>query len=96
MSSVLRDLYYGKIRPVEIPLQAEGEEQARLEQEARDYEALTESLDPSCKEALDRFLAQRTKSGQREYAETFSNGVRFGVRLMLEVFQGELASQEAL
>ena len=94
MSSILRDLYYGRICPAETPMDCGRDYQAHLDREEQTYEALLKGLAPGQKKALDQYLDQKSENELEEYAATFSKGVQFGVRLMLAVFEKEIAGEE--
>ena len=68
--------------------------QAHLDREEQTYEALLKGLDPGQKKALDQYLDQKSENELEEYAAIFSKGVQFGVRLMLAVFEKEIAGEE--
>lgn len=94
MKTILHELYYGEISPAtqyEARLEAYRQMQDRQDQA---YEALAQSLEPRQRKALIHILDHQFDTIPMEYADTFADGFRLGVKMMLAVFQKELTGKD--
>jgi hypothetical protein len=87
MNSILDDLYYGKIQPWEKAMVTEGEYSkavaALTTAERKLFEVLQEE-DRSLLESLIKAQGELLEWSCKEY---YSDGVRFGIRLMAAVYE---------
>lgn len=94
MRSILHELYYGNISPA---TQYEGrlEEYRQLQKEQhQEYQAFLQGLEPRQRQEFRRIMEQQFDTIPMEYADTFAEGFRLGVKTMLAVFQKELTGQD--
>lgn len=94
MRSILHQLYYGEISP---SAQYEGrlEEYHQLrEKQHQEYQTFVEGLEPQQKEEFLRIMNHQFDTIPMEYADTFADGFRLGVKMMLAVFQKELTGKD--
>ena len=90
MKSILHQLYYGEISPA-TQYEARLEEYHQMqEQHGQEYESLAQSLEPIQRKKLAKLMDQQFDAIPMEYADTFVDGFRLGVKMMLAVFQEEL------
>ena len=87
MQSIIKELYYGNIRPEEsYDSNKSYAKAARVQRDA--YEKLSQSLGETEKELLENFLEAKAKIESITNFDTFSYALRFGVLLMAEIFIG--------
>jgi len=84
--TILENLWYGNIHPVEEFLEGNKEYKNLLRIAVKDQERLSASLSPEQAELLEKYEAAVKEMNATAEVEAFSYGFRLGARLMTEPF----------
>lgn len=84
--TLLENLWYGNIHPVEQFLEGNKEFKNLLRIVIKDQERLRDTLSPEQAELLEKYEAAVKEMNATAEAEAFSCGFRLGARLMTEPF----------
>ena len=84
--TILENLWYGNIRPVEEFLEGNKEYKNLLRIAVKDQERLSASLFPEQAELFEKYDSAVKEMNAAAEVEAFSYGFRLGVRLMTEPF----------
>ena len=84
--TLLEDLWYGNIDPHEAILTDSKRYKHLLSLMARNRDELNETLTDKQSEVLEKYDSSVNEMHSLAEVEAFSYGLRFGVRLMIEVF----------
>lgn len=84
MKSVFEKLYRGEVRPDSIPGPDTDEYRDALKHSNDAQLALLDSLNEEQKKLLDAAMSARAEISYQENVCLYSEGIRFGMRLMLE------------
>ena len=82
---VLEDLWWGNVRPCERNIRKNSEYERINSQSVECLNAFYKELSPEGKKAYHAYQEHETKLNQITDIDTFIRGVRFGVRLMMDV-----------
>jgi len=84
--TILENLWYGNVHPVEEFLEGNKEYKNRLRIAAKNQERLSASLSPEQAELFEKYASAVREMNATAEVEAFSCGFRLGVRLMTEPF----------
>lgn len=87
MKSILSQLYNGEIYPAEESPECAEEFCEYLHKNSELWKKLEETISPSALQILKDYQATMQKGNQLNSEQAFAQGVRFGVRFILEVYQ---------
>ncbi len=82
---ILKELWFGNIRPQESGIYDRSELKQTLESANRDHTNLENTLNEEQKNLLNKYLASRDEYESIAQILTFEYGVRFGAKLMLRM-----------
>ena len=88
MESIIEELYYGNITPVERSFRRTGEYAHILQLIARHEEKLTETLTEAQKETFEKFKDSTSEISSMTEVTVFTLGFKLGLRLTAEAFIG--------
>ena len=86
---IIEDLYYGRISPYEMNISATPEYQKLKALADRNEDLLRESLSDEQREMLDKLIESVTDISSISERDMFINGVRLGMKLMMDVMTDE-------
>ena len=86
---IIEDLYYGRISPYEMSISATPEYQKLKALADRNEDLLRESLSDEQKELLEKLIETVTDISSISERDMFINGVRLGMKLMMDVMTDE-------
>ena len=86
---IIEDLYYGRISPYEMSISATPEYQKLKALADRNKDLLRESLSDEQKLLLDKLIESVTDISSISERDMFINGVRLGMKLMMDVMTDE-------
>jgi hypothetical protein len=86
---IIEDLYYGRISPYEMSISAASEYQKLKALADRNEDLLRESLSDEQKALLEKLIESVTDISSISERDMFINGVRLGMKLMMDVMTDE-------
>ena len=86
--TILENLWYGNIRPVEEYVDGNTEYKSLLRLVDKNRENFEATLSPEQAELFEKFYTAVNEMNAAAEIEAFSYGFRLGVRLMIEAFSG--------
>lgn len=89
MNSIFDALYYGNIRPWEKTMVAEGEYCKSVTELTSAERKLLSSLDDEQKSLLETLIKAHSDILEMSCREYYSEGLRLGIRLMAEAYEGK-------
>ena len=96
MESIIEELYYGNITPLERSYRKAGEYAHILQLITRNEEKLTEALTEAQKETFEKFKDGTSEISSMTEVTAFTLGFKLGLRLIAEAFIGENSEQELI
>ena len=96
MESVIEELYYGNITPVERAYRRNSEYAHVLQLAARNEEKLSETLTEAQKETFEKFKDGTSELNGMTEVTAFTLGFKLGLRLTAEAFIGGDGEQELI
>ncbi len=85
IKDIIKDLYYGKIRPCEMAVISDSDYYTLSKQCSEFTDKLTHILDNNGKDILDKLILVRTNLTELSVLEKFSIGYKLGIQLMAAV-----------
>ena len=86
---IIEDLYYGHISPYEMNISATPEYQKLKALADRNEDLLRESLSDEQREMLEKLIETVTDISSISERDMFINGLRLGMKLMMDVMTDE-------
>lgn len=86
---IIEDLYYGRISPYEMSISVTPEYQKLKALADRNEDLLRESLSDEQKALLEKLIESVTDISSISERDMFINGVRLGMKLMMDVMTDE-------
>lgn len=92
--TVLEDLWYGNIRPVENYIDGNMEYKNSLRLVSKNREVLENELSPKQLDLFDKYNDSVNELNSKSETTAFQYGFSFGVRLMMESFSLQLTTED--
>lgn len=89
MNSIFDDLYYGNIRPWEKAMAAEGEYNKAVLELTSVERTLLKKLNDEERTLLETLIKAQSDILEMSCREYYSEGLRLGIRLMAEAYEGK-------
>jgi len=86
--TILENLWYGNIRPIEEFVDGNAEYRSLLRLAGNNREKFEATLSPEQSELFEKYCTAVNEMNATAEVQAFSYGFRLGVRLMIEAFSG--------
>ena len=84
--SIIEEIYFGNLSPNEIEIEKGSEMDIQLKQIIQIEEEFVQLLSREGRGLFDKLKLEQSKMNSLSECKAFENGVRFGVKLMTEIF----------
>lgn len=91
---LLENIYFGNLAPNEIKIDKGSEMDIQLKQIIQIEEEFVQQLSKEGRGLFEKLKLEQSKMNSLSECKSFKNGVRFGVKLMTEVFTEKDKSEE--